>query len=490
MSELRFAPQPEAAVRRAQAVAFLAPERLFKGGWIERAVKAPWTGVLGRAAGATAAGPAGKLVRLENPGSGPARLLLGVLPDAVSRHNSPARGKALTALLKQGELKEGRVALVLGVEEEAHGLALATAVAQAFPLFDRSTAARAPLRVEVAAARSTGAPLRIGRLEQEVVRRVRWAAQLVDTPPQDLNTTHFVAAARAAARGIPGLTVSVIRGRELLARRLGGIHAVGRAAAHPPQLLLLRYRPARPRRTVALVGKGVVYDTGGLSLKPTASMAGMKFDMAGAAAVVGATLALATLKHRDAIVCAAPLVENAIGPGAYRPDDILTLHSGKTVEINNTDAEGRLLLADALSFVARTHKPALLVDLATLTGAQLVATGLQHAAVVSNRAGVEAAAVRAGRDSGDLTHPLPFAPELYQPEFRSEVADMRNSVADRANAQSSCAAQFVYSHVADLDLPWLHVDMAGPAGKARATGYGVALLARLLNDLEASDLQA
>jgi probable aminopeptidase NPEPL1 len=139
--------------------------------------------------------------------------------------------------------------------------------------------------------------------------------------------------------------------------------------------------------------------------------------------------------------------------------------------------------------VARKHKPDVLIDMATLTGAQLVATGRRHASVVSNRAGLEGAALAAGRSSGDLAAPLPFSPELYQAELRSKVADMRNSVADRMNAQTSCAAQFIYSHIEDLDLPWLHVDMAGPSShQERATGYGVAFTAALLDTLRKQDL--
>jgi probable aminopeptidase NPEPL1 len=135
--------------------------------------------------------------------------------------------------------------------------------------------------------------------------------------------------------------------------------------------------------------------------------------------------------------------------------------------------------------VARKHKPDVVVDMATLTGAQLVATGIRHAAVVSNRAGLESLAIRVGRESGDLTWPLPFAPEFFQDEFKSKVADMKNSVGNRSNAQSSCAAQFVYSHVQDVDLPWLHIDLAGPAFRdERATGFGVALTVSLVRELD------
>jgi probable aminopeptidase NPEPL1 len=159
---------------------------------------------------------------------------------------------------------------------------------------------------------------------------------------------------------------------------------------------------------------------------------------------------------------------------------VLTLHSGKTVEINNTDAEGRLLLADGVSYAARKLGADLILDAATLTGAQSIATGVNHAAIISNDEELEHLAVRVGRDVGDLVHPLPFAPEFYQPEFKSPLADMRNSVKNRSNAQTSCAAQFIHAHLEGTGARWLHVDLAGPAFRdERGSGYGVALLAGL-----------
>ena len=235
---------------------------------------------------------------------------------------------------------------------------------------------------------------------------------------------------------------------------------------------------------MALVGKGVTFDTGGLHLKGRGSMEGMKCDMGGAAAVFGAFRVLADSGVPMQVSLLLCLAENAIGPASYKPDDILTLHSGKTVEINNTDAEGRLLLADGLSWAARSLGATVLFNAATLTGAQLVATGANHAAVVSNDADLEELLVEAGRASGDLVHPLPFAPEFYQAEFKSPVADMRNSVKNRANAQSSCAAQFLWSHIDDTDVRWGHVDLAGPAWQGdRGTGYGVSLLTEAVRRL-------
>lgn len=238
---------------------------------------------------------------------------------------------------------------------------------------------------------------------------------------------------------------------------------------------------------MALVGKGVTFDTGGLHLKQRGSMEGMKSDMGGAAAVFGAFRALAETDLTCRLTVVVCLAENAVGPKSFKPDDILTLHSGKTVEINNTDAEGRLLLADGVSHAARDLGAQIVIDAATLTGAQLVSTGMLHAAIVSNDDDLERTMVAAGRKSGDLVHPLLFAPELFQQEFKSPVADMRNSVKNRMNAQSSCAAQFVYSHLEGTDVKWGHVDLAGPSFRGeRGTGFGVALLAETVKALDSA----
>ncbi|MEM7675915.1 MAG: leucyl aminopeptidase family protein, partial [Myxococcota bacterium] len=150
----------------------------------------------------------------------------------------------------------------------------------------------------------------------------------------------------------------------------------------------------------------------------------------------------------------------------------------------NTDAEGRLLLADGVSYASRSLKADVIFDAATLTGAQMVATGTQHGAVMTNNAPLEQLVIKAGFDSGDLVHPLPFAPEFYKPEFKSPVADMRNSVKNRANAQTSCAGQFIYNHLEGTNAQWCHVDLAGPAFRSdRGTGFGVALLSQAISQL-------
>jgi probable aminopeptidase NPEPL1 len=183
------------------------------------------------------------------------------------------------------------------------------------------------------------------------------------------------------------------------------------------------------------------------------------------------------------------MAENAIGPASYRSDDVLTMHSGKTVEINNTDAEGRLLLADGVSWAAREVKADFIVDIATLTGAARICTGDAVSCTVSNREGIERLSVECGRATGDLTFPLLFVPEFFKGEFPSKVADMQNSVKNRMNAQSSAAAQFVYNHIEELDRPWLHLDIAGPAFRAgRGTGHGVALMTQIVRRATDADL--
>jgi len=257
-----------------------------------------------------------------------------------------------------------------------------------------------------------------------------------------------------------------------------------KAASEGPALVVLSYFPEKSNQSEAgvLVGKGIVYDTGGLSIKGKDMMPGMKRDMGGAAAIFHAFVAavkggkLSIPLH--AVIC---LAENSVGPSSTRPDDIIRLYSGKTVEVNNTDAEGRLVLGDGVSYAVKHLQPKFLIDMATLTGAQSTSTGKRHAAIISNNEDIEKDAIDAGKMSGDLVFPLPYCPEFFRSEFSSDVADMKNSVKDRANATSSCAAQFIANHLGNYSGPWLHIDMAGPSHSGdRATGYGVGLLLQIL----------
>ncbi|KAH8067242.1 manganese ion binding protein [Aureococcus anophagefferens] len=337
----------------------------------------------------------------------------------------------------------------------------------------------APRTVRVAFEDAGGAPVadeRTLRAAAVAADAVRLAQRIVDAPPNEMTTTRLVAEARDVAARLRAAGVAVdeevLSGDALRDAGYGGIYNVGKCAVEPPALVVLSAKfPANAGGpSAALVGKGVVFDTGGLSLKISGGMVGMKSDCGGAAAVLGGFEAACALGGGayEEIHCLLCVAENAIGPDAMRCDDIVTFFSGLTCEINNTDAEGRLCLADG---VARASTPGglgskdvdVLVDMATLTGAQMVSTGQRHAAVFSDDEALEARAVAAGKRSGDLCHPLPFAPEIY--------------------GGASCAANFIYENVhADFQGSWLHVDLAGPSTAAeRGTGFGVALALALLD---------
>jgi probable aminopeptidase NPEPL1 len=416
----------------------------------------------------------------------PKRLTVGVLPDEVSRYDSPARAEAIRKVTKEAALARVRDrGFLLILDEPGHLLAAVNAIGRALPLYTRKTSAAQRSSVRVLATDRRGKTLPPDRALRETVDAARHAARLVDMPPTELDPRALAQQARAMLRGVPNVRIKQIVGQKLLTAKLCGVHAVGRCATTAPRVLLATYTPPRPHsRVLALVGKGITYDTGGLHLKARGAMESMKGDMGGAAAALGAFRVLALTRCPLRLHLVLCLAENAIGPRAYKPDDVLTLHSGRTVEINNTDAEGRILLADGASYAARVLKADTILDAATLTGAQLIATGLLHAAVISNDPALESAMVAAGTATGDLVHPLPFAPAFYKQEFESPIADMRNSVKDRSNAQTSCAAQFIHWHIEDTPARWAHVDLAGPAWRFdRGTGYGVALLAEAVRRL-------
>lgn len=322
----------------------------------------------------------------------------------------------------------------------------------------------------------------------EVASSVRLCAHLVDRPPNDLNCRTYVDLVREIASDI-GCGLHVIQGTDLRDQGFGGLWGVGKASDNLPALAILSHTPAgmTDKKSICLVGKGIVYDTGGLSIKISGNMCGMKGDMGGSSAVLGAFRAIVKCGINTPVHALLCIAENSVGPLATRPDDVHTMFSGKTVEINNTDAEGRLVLGDGVAYAAAQLNPKVIMDMATLTGAQMIATGKRHAAIACNSDALDLLAQTTGRYSGDLVHPIPYCPEFFKAEFSSKVADMKNSVRDRSNAQSSCAGQFIANHLdgfMEKGGEWLHIDMAGPASSnERGTGYGVALLYSLVKNL-------
>jgi probable aminopeptidase NPEPL1 len=443
--------------------------------------------------------------------SKPLRVVLGVLPISVSRHNSPGQPYAITSLLKKHVRPKEFTAIVPLCESSDYILSTACAIARVGgPLmYNRKTGGGASQTAGIDL-RETAIPsanfirvvfpFTIDKKTQEQLAQLALGIQLtrrlVDSPCNELNTQTFTEQALEAIHGMEHVTSRVIKGHDLEKKGFGGLWGVGKAAVHPPAMVILMYEPpsAKGKKSITLVGKGVVFDTGGLQIKTKAGMPGMKRDMGGAAAILSAFLAAVrsgTVQDRPlhAILC---LAENSVASNATRADDILTMYSGKTVEINNTDAEGRLVLGDGVASAIKHLNPQVIIDMATLTGAQGVATGKYFGAVYCNDEGLEQIAVKAGRKSGDLCHPVPYAPEFFRPEFQSAVADMKNSVADRANAQVSCAGQFIANHMGDFlenGGQWMHIDMAYCSfdkKDERATGYGVALLYSIIQSLSES----
>uniref|UniRef100_A0A7N8XDR6 Aminopeptidase like 1 n=1 Tax=Mastacembelus armatus TaxID=205130 RepID=A0A7N8XDR6_9TELE len=421
---------------------------------------------------------------------------VAALPSRVSRHNSPSSAHFVSRLVRSC-LPGGNNRCIVMVCERSEVFASSCAMARAFPIFSRrSTSSRRTekkhVTVEFVIVGQDSSPLDVGELQclSNAADGVRLAARIVDTPCNDMNTDHFLDEIKAVGIEL-GITPVIIRGEELKQRGFGGIYGVGKAAEHPPALAVLSHKPDGATQSIAWVGKGIVYDTGGLSIKGKVLLSGDFLDCSTAAVIYPAlffiTLLCLLQGFKDNLHAVFCLAENAVGPMATRPDDIHTLYSGKTVEINNTDAEGRLVLADGVVYASKDLSADIILDMATLTGAQGISTGKYHAAVMTNNEQWEVACVRAGRNSGDLAHPLVYCPELHFSEFTSAMADMKNSVADRENAQSSCAGLFIGSHLG-FDWPgvWVHVDIASPvhAGE-RATGFGVALLMALFG--QASD---
>ena len=304
---------------------------------------------------------------------------------------------------------------------------------------------------------------------------------LVNTPPSHLTPKSFCEKLKPLSRKV-GVQVEIFDEVQLKRQGFGGIIGVGQGSANPPRLLHLSYRPRKSKHRLAYVGKGITFDTGGLALKPAQGMEAMKSDMSGAAAVCAAILSIAELNIPIAIDAWAPLAENMVSDTATRPSDVITIYGGKTVEVLNPDAEGRLILADALVKAAevgnKSGKLDGIVDVATLTGAQVVALGTRTSAVMTNNEIFRDHFMGSVSRSGEKFWPMPL-PEDLRASLDSPVADIAN-IGERMGGML-VAGLFLKDFV-DKELPWLHLDIAGPAyneklphGYTTVGGTGVAL---------------
>ncbi len=324
----------------------------------------------------------------------------------------------------------------------------------------------------------------------QVAARATWLVRDLTNTPSNTKNPAWLAAQAEELAGQGGLEVQVLDAAALAEGGFGGILAVGAGSASEPRLVTVSYTPAdgRTGRHVVVVGKGITFDTGGLSIKPREPMVAMKTDMAGAAVALATVLAAAEAGLGHRVTAVLPLAENHVGAASYRPGDVLTLRGGRTVEVANTDAEGRLVLADALVYADEVLDPDVLVDVATLTGAATLGLGQQHAALYSADAELLAGLEAAGADTGERVWHMPLV-EDYLPAVRSTVADLRHVPAQSPGGGSITAALFLREFVGRRR--WAHLDIAGPARSSKdrhevtegATGYGARLLLRYLETL-------
>ncbi|HBH26313.1 MAG TPA: leucyl aminopeptidase [Rhodospirillaceae bacterium] len=426
---------------------------------------------------------AGDVLPLALPASAPfARALLVGVGEAPTALDHEKAGGALFAALEGAGT--ARVALFAGTGEAAAHLAAGFAArAWRFGQYkaDKPDTPPRPQALDVVTVDADAARALWDQALAPQIAGVCTARDLISEPPNVLYPESY--AQRVAALLKPlGVEVDILDEKRLDKLGMGGILGVGQGSARPPRLVILRWKGSGQGAPVALVGKGITFDTGGISIKPSAKMEEMKADMAGSAAVVGAVEALARAKSPTPVVAALALAENMPSANAYRPADILTTYAGKTVEVFNTDAEGRLVLVDALAYVQQQFSPRAVVDAATLTGAIVVALGEEYAGAFVNDDALWEGLAAASAATGEKLWRMPLD-KAFRKQVESDIADLRNTgKVDRA--AGSCTAAAFLEHFIEDGTPWAHLDIAGVGlfGKASstgpkgATGFGVRLL--------------
>ncbi|MGO4388488.1 leucyl aminopeptidase [Microvirga sp. 2YAF29] len=390
-----------------------------------------------------------------------------------------ANGKAMTAILDLPKIDvtpEAAADIALGVQMRRYSF-------DTYKTKKDDNGPKGPTRLVLNVADATAAK-RAYKGREGVYQGIAVARDLVNEPPNVLGPQEF--AARAQALTKLGVEVEILDERAMKKLGMGALLGVAQGSARPPRVAIMRWNGGKAAdKPIAFIGKGVVFDTGGISIKPAAGMEDMKGDMAGAACVVGLMHALASRKAKANVVSAIGLVENMPDGNAQRPGDIVTTMSGQTIEIINTDAEGRLVLADVLWYVQDRFKPKFMIDLATLTGAILVALAQEYAGLFSNNDELSDRLAASGKTTGERVWRMPIGPE-FDKMIESKFADMKNT-GGRFGGSSSAAAllqRFVN------DVPWAHLDIAGTAmgspqtetSRGWASGWGVRLLDRLVRD--------
>jgi len=416
-----------------------------------------------------ATGEAGEVTRIPTGGRLAAPLIAAVGMGAAAgddaafdpealRRAAGAAVRALLAARRHGSAGDMRIALALPARDPAEVGAVALGGLLGGYSFRRYRTEPSPgASLTVLAHAGDAAPA--AERAQVLADAVSLVRDLVNTGPSDLVPAMFAAQAEQVAADA-GIAITVLDEGALAEDGYGGILGVGQGSVNPPRLVRLEHAPEGAARTLVLAGKGITFDSGGLSLKPAKSMESMKSDMSGAAAVLGAMQAIAALGLPVRVVGYLPIAENMPSGTAQRPSDVLTMFGGTTVEVTNTDAEGRLVLADVLAASA-ADSPDILIDVATLTGAQIVALGPLVGAVMANDDGLRDAVVDAARRAGEAMWPMPLPAELAK-GLESPIADLVNLPADSRGGGMLVAGLFLKEFVPS-GVRWAHLDIAGPA---------------------------
>lgn len=424
-----------------------------------------------------ATGKADEVIKI--PGTGTRLLVITGLGDFKPRHNydhETLRRAAGAAARELAGVKSAAFSLPSGKLEQLAAIAEGSLLgAYSFDTFrsaslkdQKSPLAKISLLSPLAGQADARKVVKRAEFIGEAVHLVR---DLVNTPPSHLTPISFCAQVKPLATKA-GLKVSIMDEVALRKGGYGGIVGVGQGSANPPRLLHLSYQPARPKARFALVGKGITFDTGGLNLKPGLGMEAMKSDMGGAAAVVMAAMVIANLKLPIALDVWTPLAENMVSDTAQRPSDIVTTYGGRTVEVLNPDAEGRMILADALVRAQEVGAKAggldALIDVATLTGHQGLALGSRVSAVMGNQDGLRADVITAAGEAGEDFWPMPLPVEL-RASLDSPAADIAN-IGERLGGM--LVAGLFLKEFVNAEVPWAHLDIASPAyNESKPYGY-------------------
>ena len=427
------------------------------------------------------------------PGAGFDRVILMGLgkPEVLTAREVELLGGAIAGALQAAKTREAIVAAlpaIKGVADHEAAALLASGAALRVYRFDRYKSKKADAAISLSTlilqANDPSKAKKAFQVFDAVREGNHFARDLVNEPSNVLFPAAFADRARTLTRA--GVSVEVLTPQQMKKLGMNALLGVAQGSAFPARLVVMRWNGgARDQKPIAFIGKGVTFDTGGVSIKPAQGMEDMKGDMAGAACVTGLMLALARRKAKCNVVGAIGLVENAIDGNAQRPGDIVKSMSGQTIAVLNTDAEGRLVLADVLWYIQDRFKPKFMVNLATLTGAIMIALGKEHAGLFSNNDELAARLASAGLATGEKVWRMPLAPE-YDKLIDHDVADMKNIGGRYGGAIT--AAQFLQRFV--NNVPWAHLDVAGtamdsnksPLSQSWASGWGVRLLNRLVAD--------